>query len=99
MSGIGPLRDADLRLAILQILDADTGTENDATLLAWLDRYGHAPSTRQLRDALAWLDGARCLRLTALGPSGAVRATLTTRGADVARGRETVPGVLRPDPD
>ena len=98
MSGVGQLHGADLRLAILQILDADTGTENDASLLAYLERFGHTPSVQQLRDELAWLAGERCLRLAALGPSGAIRATLTTRGADVARGRERVPGVLQPDP-
>ena len=98
MSGFSPLRQADLRLAILQVLAEDTGSENDAILRTWLARVGHTPSVRQLRDELAWLAGERCLRLSPVGASGAVRATLTTRGDDVAHGRETVPGVLRPDP-
>lgn len=99
MSTFGPLYTADLRLAILQILDADTGEENDLILATYLGRRGHRPGTRRLRDELAWLAEARCLRLEAIGAGGAVRAVLTTKGADVARGREVVPGILRPDPD
>ena len=97
MSGFGGLHDADLRLAILQVLDADRGEENDLILAAHLERYGHKPSTRQLRDTLAGLAEQRCVRLKALGSGGAVRASLTTKGADVARGRESVPGIAHPD--
>ena len=98
MSGFGQLHDADLRLAILQILDASDGRENDAILATRLERLGHTPGTQQIRDTLAWLAAERCVELAALGASGAVRATLTTRGADVARGRERLAGVLRPEP-
>lgn len=97
MSGFGDLRNADLRLAILQVLDVDRGEENDLILATHLERYGHRPSTQQLRDTLAGLAEQRCVRLTALGSSGAVRASLTTKGADVARGRERVPGITHPD--
>ena len=98
MSGFGDLHAADLRLAILQVLHEDTGEQNDLILATWLERIGHTPGTQQLRDELAWLAEERCLKLAALGSSGAVKASLTTKGADVARGRVTVPGVLRPDP-
>ena len=97
MSGFGDLHNADLRLAILQVLDADRGEENDLILATHLERYGHTPGTRRLRDTLAGLAEQRCVRLTALGSSGAVRVSLTTKGADVARGRESVPGIAHPD--
>ena len=89
---------ADLRLAILQVLNEDTGEENDLILAAYLERIGHTPGVQQLRDNLAWLAEQRCVRLAALGSGGAVRAALTTKGADVARGRVSVPGILRPEP-
>ena len=98
MSGFGDLHAADLRLAILQVLNEDTGEQNDLILATWLERIGHTPATQHLRDELAWLAEQRCIKLAPLGSSGAVKASLTTKGADVARGRETVPGILRPDP-
>lgn len=98
MSGFGALHAADLRLAILQVLDEDAGEQNDLILAAWLERIGHTPGTQQLRDELAWLAEQRCIKLAPLGSSGVVKASLTTKGADVARGHAVVPGVLRPDP-
>ena len=98
MSGFRGLHDADLRLAILQVLDADRGEENDLILATHLERYGHTPGTQRLRDELAWLSEHRCVRLAPLGSGGAVRAALTTKGADVARGREQVPGIRHPAP-
>ena len=97
MSSFKPLYTADLRLAILQILDQDTGEENDLILATRLERIGHTPGTQPLRDELAWLAEQRCLKLAAIGGGGAVRATLTTKGVDVARGRVVVSGILRPD--
>ena len=97
MRDFKPLHTADLRLAILQVLDRDTGEENDLILATRLERIGHTPGTRPLRDELAWLAEQRCLKLAAIGGGDAVRATLTTKGTDVARGHVVVPGILRPD--
>lgn len=98
MSGFGQLHAADLRLAILEVLNQDRREENDLILATRLERFGHTPGTQRLRDELAWLAEQRCVELTALGSGAVMRAALTTKGVDVALGRESVAGILRPDP-
>lgn len=96
MSGFGQLRNADMRLAILQILDKDSGEQNDIYLCMELARVGHAPGLQELRDEIAWLAEERCVRLESR--TNGMRVSITTKGADAARGRISVPGILRPDP-
>ncbi len=97
MTAFVATRGADLRLAILEILDrpANSGEANETWLLMELAGVGHAPGQQELRDELAWLAGKRCLSLS---PGRQIHATITGRGADVAHGRVRVPGILVPEP-
>ena len=96
MTSFGQLRNADMRLAILQILDDDSGEQNEIYICMALARVGHAPGLQELRDEIAWLTNERCVQLHS--HASGVRVSITTKGADAARGRISVPGVLRPDP-
>lgn len=96
MSGFGQIQNADMRLAILQILDKDSGEQNDIYICMELARFGHAPGLQELRDEIAWLAEERCVRLASR--ANGMRVSITTKGSDAARGRIAVPGILRPDP-
>ncbi len=85
------------RLDCLRLLDElPAYSANHRTLAAALQTRGHNPSADALADTLNWL-AARGL-LETREEAGYVVARLTDRGADVAAGRETVPGVARPMP-
>ena len=88
----------DRRLSLLLVLQQTPGYSANAFLLrdAVDQIYGHNASADQVRTDLAWLAEQG---LTTTRQAGDVTlATLTTRGADVATGRATVPGVKRPMP-
>ena len=89
---------ADLRLAILQVLAADEGGGmNDLVLRMHLERFRRAPSLAELRDELAWLAATeQCLVKLEMVGSSTVKARITARGEDCAQGRTVVSGVLRP---
>ncbi len=85
----------DRRLVIPRVL-AETPTSRSTPLLlhTLLAKSGHEPSTEQVKDDLARLQE---LELVTVEVVESVHiATLTTRGADVAAGRATAPGVKRP---
>lgn len=88
----------DRRLSLLLVLRETPGYSANAFLLRdAIDQiYGHSASIDQIRTDVAWLAEQG---LVAARNTGEVQlATLTGRGADVALGRATVPGVKRPLP-
>lgn len=88
---------ADRRLVILQLLRQTDGFAlNDRMLSTALSAFGHKPSGDALLGELAWLAEQGLVETEKVGPF--TLATLTRRGADVAEGRSTVPGVKRPEP-
>lgn len=86
----------DLRLTILLLLHEAAGYDlNEHILTASLVEFGHRPSKAKLITELTWLDEQG---LCSLQTEPVTVAKLTDRGADVATGRATVPGVKRPSP-
>lgn len=86
-----------LRLTILRLLSEDPDyTMNDSLITDLTENYGFTPSRDRVRTELAWLK-EQGLVTTDIDPAITI-AILTERGADVARGRVTVPGIKRPSP-
>lgn len=86
-----------LRLTLLRLLAEDPDyTMNDSLLTDLTANYGFTPSRDKVRTELAWLSEQGLI--TADTDPGITIATLTERGADVAGGRVTVPGIKRPSP-
>lgn len=89
---------ADRRFRVLCLLEAANGYKAAGSLLhAALAGFGHNPSHDQLASDLAWLAEQGLVTLNEIG--SVQIAALTTRGADVARGAATVPGVRRRGPE
>lgn len=85
-----------LRITLLRLLlDDPDYTQNDSLLTDLTENYGFTPSRDKVRTELAWLAEQG---LVTLDEGKIILATLTERGADVARGRVSVPGVKRPSP-
>lgn len=93
---------ADRRLCILRFLLEDRDYSlNESLLQDALEMLGHAVSRDAVRAEVAWLaeQGLVTTREAGVGGGRSVTvATLTERGADVAKGRAQVPGVKRPSP-
>lgn len=88
----------DRRLSVLLVLAQTPGYSASVFLLrdAIGQIYGHSASIDQVRTDIAWL--AEQALVTARAAANVTLATLTTRGADVAAGRASVPGVKKPMP-
>jgi hypothetical protein len=88
----------DRRLSLLLVLAETPGYSANAFLLrdAIGQIYGHSASIDQVRGDIAWL--AEQALVTARTVGEVTLATLTARGADVAAGRASVPGVKKPMP-
>lgn len=86
-----------LRITILRLLFEDPNyTLNDSMITDLTEEYGFTPSRDKVRTELAWLKEQD---LVSFEPDpNIVIAALTERGADVAQGRVTVPGIKRPSP-
>ena len=85
------------RLDCLRLLgELPAYSANHRTLAAALRTRGHNPSADALADTLSWLAGRGLVETR--DDAGYTVARLTDRGADVAAGREAVPGVARPMP-
>ncbi len=85
------------RLAILQTLSGAPGySANEQLLRELVDSYGLRATLDQVRGDLTWLSEQGAVKLTELG--GLMIAELTERGADLAAGRASQPGVRRPGP-
>ena len=88
---------SDIRLVILRALAEDVGySHNESVLQSILEQFGHVVSRDRVRNELAWLAEQGLIGIR--DSAGYMVATLTGRGADVAAGRATVPGVKRPGP-
>ncbi len=86
-----------LRITVLRLLLEDPGySGNEALLVDMSTAYGFSPSRDRMRTELDWLREQGLVTLS--GPEHCRTARLTERGADVAAGRATAPGVKRPGP-
>lgn len=86
----------DIRLIILIELKKTPGyRSNESVLQAVVESFGHVCSRDCIRTQLHWLQEQGFITLD---NPGVLVATLTQRGADVASGAATVPGVKRPSP-
>lgn len=87
-----------VRLAVLKLLlDLPTYSANDSVLTTAIGAIGLICTRDQMRGQLTWLEEMRLVALTR-PIDGVIVATLSERGADVAHGRATVPGIQRPSP-
>lgn len=97
MSQFADLVIADRRLVILRLLEQAPDYQGNAYLLqSALGTFGHAVGMDRLVTDLHWLGEQGLVQFEQVGGVGI--AKLTQRGADVAAGRSTVPGVKRPAP-
>lgn len=83
------------RLSILRHLERSSDYTSNASILIDVVRgVGITTTEDQMRSALAWLDEAELIEMVDHGH--VVIATATSRGAEVALGHVTHPGVKRP---
>ncbi|MCG8635434.1 MAG: ArsR family transcriptional regulator [Desulfobacterales bacterium] len=95
MSDRGDVVRKHLRITILRILLESPGyTANNSMITDLTQNYGQRPSRDNVRIELSWLKAQGLVNTD--GESKLIIASLTERGADVARGREVIPGVKRP---
>lgn len=88
----------DRRLVLLRGLHAAAQYRANAYLLrSYCAAVGHSVSADRIEADIAWLAEQALLEREVSG--GVTVATLTARGADVAQGIVTVPGVARPQPE
>lgn len=87
----------DIRLVILRTLAETNGYScNESIIHAILAKFGHRVSRDQVKVQLAWLHEQGLVTLETV--VDIYVATITGRGADVACGLATVPGIKRPHP-
>lgn len=89
---------ADLRLALLQLLEEDPGYSHNENVLraAVAELRAHEISGDMLRTALNWLAEQDLVTIEEVGDMWIAR--LTKNGEEVALGHARVPGVARPRP-
>ena len=84
----------DRRLVILRVLtEMPAYRTNSFLLTTLLGKFGHEPSSDQVKDDLTRLQELVLVKVEVV--ESVHIATLTARGADVAAGRATAPGVKR----
>jgi DNA-binding transcriptional regulator PaaX len=84
-----------LRLALLRLLNETQGScANDSVLATCLRSLGFSASRDQVRTELSWLADQGLVRVQAL--DALIVASLSDRGAEVAAGFASIPGVQRP---
>jgi len=87
----------DRRLVVLRLLAADKGfSHNESILRKLLAQWGHTISRDQVRTLISWLAEQGFVDVQDIG--GYLVAKLTGRGADIASGAATHPGVEVPGP-
>ena len=87
----------DRRLVILRFLAEEPDYRMNTSLMCdALDVIGHRVSRDVVATDAAWLQDNGLVTMETLGHVTLLK--LTERGADVAAGRATVPGVKRPSP-
>jgi len=88
---------SDIRLVILRALEQDLGySHNESIIHSVVEKFGHRCSRDCIRTQLAWLREQQLVTIEDV--AGYMVVTITQRGADVACGRASVPGVKRPNP-
>lgn len=86
-----------VRVTILRLLEEDPNyTMNDSLITDLVSEFALSASRDTVRTELAWLREQGLVTFN--NDAGIIIATLTERGADVALGRATVPGIKRPSP-
>ena len=86
------------RLAILQLLQQDTGyTHGETVIQSGLEYVGHRKSADRIRTELSWLEEQGFL--TVNRDRGWWVARITERGCDIATGRARTAGVARVRPE
>lgn len=97
MTSFAELHAEHRRLATLLILEREVAYRaNEYLLQTALARDGHSVSRDRVRTDLEWLREQGLVTVEQVGSMSV--AVLTERGADVAAGRASVPGVKRPAP-
>jgi len=87
----------DQRLVLLRILSELPQYRSNSSVMAnLLGEFGHHPSRDQVKTELFWLGEQNLIKVEDIG--SVLVVTLTERGADVAAGRASVPGVSKPRP-
>lgn len=87
----------DIRLVILRALEQVDGyTLNESILHTVVETFGHKCGRDCIRTHIAWLREQGLVTIEEV--AGYFVPTLTLRGADVATGRASCPGVKRPSP-
>jgi hypothetical protein len=87
----------DQRLVVLRILSELPQYRSNSSVMAnLLGEFGHHPSRDQVKTELFWLGEQNLIKVEDIG--SVLVVTLTERGADVAAGRASVPGVSKPRP-
>ncbi len=87
----------DQRLVVLHILSELPQFRSNSSVMAnLLGEFGHHPSRDQVKTELVWLGEQNLIKVEDIG--SVLVVTLTERGADVAAGRASVPGVSKPRP-
>lgn len=87
----------DQRLVMLRILsELPQYRANSSVITSLLGEFGHHPSRDQVKAELVWLGEQGLVKVEDIG--SVLVVTLTERGADVAAGRASVPGVKKPGP-
>lgn len=87
----------DQRLVMLRVLsELPQFRSNSSVIASLLGQFGHHPSRDQVKGDLTWLGEQGLVSIEDIG--SVLVVTLSERGADVAAGRATVPGVRKPGP-
>ncbi|WP_213664291.1 ArsR family transcriptional regulator [Stutzerimonas stutzeri] len=87
----------DQRLVMLRILsEVPQYRANSSVITSLLGEFAHHPSRDQVKAELTWLGEQGLVKVEDIG--SVLVVTLTERGADVAAGRASVPGVSKPRP-
>ena len=98
MNAYSRARIEDRRYLILRFAAEGNGAANSAMLADFLDDMGHKASADQIRSDLGWLSEQGLVAASEPDRGGIVPFSVTERGADVARGRASVPGVRHARP-
>lgn len=94
---LATLISGNIRLILLRAMEEAPGYSlNESILHTVVTNFGHNVSRDIIKSEMSWLkeQGLICINEVV----GYYVATLTTRGADIATGRSTIPGVERPSP-